>query len=76
MPTFTPYLEERQCRCGCGRSFKVLSTSSSYYFSVTHDPNYKPQPIDNTLLMKVKRASKKLYGDDMTLTDKEDEDLE
>lgn len=31
-------LEERSCQCGCGRKFKTLPTSRSFYATIKHDP--------------------------------------
>jgi hypothetical protein len=53
----------RTCGCGCGRSFKILPESPCKYFSSACDPSYKPKPVDPQVVARVKRESKKIYGD-------------
>lgn len=36
--------ETRICRCGCGKSFRVLKSSRDYYALSWHNPHYKPAP--------------------------------
>lgn len=81
-------LEERTCQCPaqCGLKFRVLPSSPCKYYSSSHDPNWKPKPVDQQVLAKMKRESKKYYGDtfggselieekeDLTLTDIDEKD--
>jgi hypothetical protein len=36
-------LIERNCLCGCGKKFRVMPGSPSYYWSQLHNPQYAPK---------------------------------
>lgn len=46
MDTKPIQLELRSCLCGCGMTFKVMSTSSHFYSMLEHDPSFKRQPAN------------------------------
>ncbi len=75
------------CKCGCGREFRVLETSTCEYYSSACS-GIQPKPVDPQVLAKVRREAKKIYGesyggyneidgkDELTLAPKDELDSE
>lgn len=65
MPTYS--LELRECKCGCGGTFKVLPQSKDWYASITHRPDFSAEFFKKEMkigyVRKVRQWIEEMYGE-------------